>query len=377
MNLNFSWYKLWAIILKEFTQMKRDRLTFGMMIGIPLIQLVLFGYAINNDPKHLPTAVVAADTSQFTRNILADIQNIGYFTLLDGNKSENEAEYLLRTGKIQFIIYIPQNFSKRLVLGRHPEILIEADATDPAATSNAIGALENLNQLISKSFKGPLSYLNVNDSPVNFIIQPKYNPERITQFNIVPGLLGVVLTMTMVIITSLAITRERERGTMESLLALPVTPLEVMIGKLIPYVFVGYIQVAVILFMAYYLFGVPINGSLLLLLIACFPFIAANLAVGLTFSTLAKNQLQAMQSSFFFFLPSILLSGFMFPFHGMPQWAQVIGNILPLTHFLVIVRGIMLKGNDLIDILPSIYSICLFFFSALIFGIIRYKQTLD
>ena len=377
MKILFSWGRLWAIILKEFIQMKRDRFTFALMIGIPLIQLILFGYAINSDPKHLPTAVVAADQSVFTRAIITNLQNSQYFKILDGNKSRAEADWLLRTGKAQFVIYIPQNFTEKLIRGEHPELLLEADATDPAATSYSISVFQNINQSIAKIFSGGVSYLQQNANPINLIIQPKYNPERITQYNIVPGLLGVVLTMTMVVITSLAITRERERGTMESLLAMPVRPLEVMIGKLTPYIIVGYIQVIVILFIAHFLFKVPIDGSVLLLFAAAFPFIVANLAVGLTFSTIAKNQLQAMQSSFFFFLPSILLSGFMFPFHGMPNWAQYIGNCLPLTHFLVIVRGIMLKGNGITEIFPSLCAILLFFMIMLLIGVKRYRQTLD
>ncbi len=377
MNSNFSWERLWAIILKEFTQMKRDRLTFAMIIGIPLIQLILFGYAINNDPKYLPTAVVSADESIFTRNIIARLQTSNYFKILDGNKSMAEADHLLRTGKVQFVIYFPQNFSKRLIHGDKPQLLIEADATDPAATSNALATIRNLIEINAQSYTGSLDYLNSQGSPIDLIIQPKYNPERITQYNIVPGLLGVVLTMTMVIITSQAVTRERERGTMESLLAMPVRPLEVILGKLIPYIAVGYIQVILILLAAHYLFAVPVNGSLTLLFVVCLPFIIANLAVGLAFSTLAKNQLQAVQLSFFFFLPSLLLSGFMFPFYGMPNWAQILGDCFPLTHFLVIIRGIMLKGNGLQEIYSGINAILLFFIIVLILGLKRYRQTLD
>src|SRR3990167_5308016 len=375
--MHFSWQRLWAIILKEFTQMKRDRLTFAMIIGIPLIQLILFGYAINNDPKYLPTAVVSADESIFTRNIIARLQTSNYFKILDGNKSMAEADHLLRTGKVQFVIYFPQNFSKRLIHGDKPQLLIEADATDPAATSNALATIRNLIEINAQSYTGSLDYLNRQGSPIDLIIQPKYNPERITQYNIVPGLLGVVLTMTMVIITSQAVTRERERGTMESLLAMPVRPLEVILGKLIPYIAVGYIQVILILLAAHYLFAVPVNGSLTLLFVVCLPFIIANLAVGLAFSTLAKNQLQAVQLSFFFFLPSLLLSGFMFPFYGMPNWAQILGDCFPLTHFLVIIRGIMLKGNGLQEIYSGINAILLFFIVVLILGLKRYRQTLD
>ena len=376
MKIYFSSRRLLAIIAKEFTQMKRDRVTFGMMIGLPLLQLILFGFAINTDPKALPTAVISADHSHFTRNFTIALQNSSYFKLIPSITTEAEAEKQLRRAQIQFAVYIPPNFSEKLVHREYPEILVEADATDPSATGNAIQAVEALNNLLY-DYQGVLHYLQPTPPPVNLIIQSKYNPGRVSQYNIIPGLLGVVLTMTMIIITALAITRERERGTMESLLAMPVRPLEVILGKLIPYIVVGYIQVLLIILAASVLFNVPIEGSLILLLFACLPFIAANLGVGLMFSTLAKNQLQAMQLSFFFFLPSILLSGFMFPFRGMPEWAQHIGNILPLTHFLIIVRGILLKGNGFLDILPEISSIILFLVIALFLGVKRYRQTLD
>lgn len=377
MKVYFSVARLWAIILKEFTQMKRDRVTFGMIIGLPLLQLILFGFAINTDPKHLPTAIISSDHSVFTRNLTVAIQHSTYFNVLPEIQDQAQAEELLARGEIQFIIYIPPNFSQRLIRHESPQLLVEADATDPSATGNALSALSDINTLLYKKYSGILSYLQPKDSPVDLIIQSKYNPGRITQYNIVPGLLGVVLTMTMIIITALAITRERERGTMESLLAMPVRSIEVMLGKLIPYILVGYIQVSLILLFSHYLYSIPINGSVILLLFAALPFIAANLAVGLMFSTFAKNQLQAVQLSFFFFLPSILLSGFMFPFRGMPDWAQYIGNILPLTHFMVIVRGIILKGNSLFEILPAIEAILLFLLIALTLGIKRYRQTLD
>lgn len=375
--MNFSFERCYAILIKEFIQMKRDRLTFAMIIGIPLIQLILFGYAINSDPKHLPTAIISADQSNFTRTLTVGLQNSNYFTILKKITTEAEANKSLAQGKIQFAIFIPPKFAENLIRGNKPEILIEADATDPAATGYALSTAQNLLTTLSQHFVGPLGYLKPNESPVNLVIQSKYNPERKTQYNIVPGLLGVVLTMTMVLITSLAITRERERGTMESLLAMPVRPLEVMLGKLIPYILVGYTQVILILIAARFLFDVPIEGSLLLLFLSCLPFIAANLMVGLTFSTLARNQLQAMQMSFFFFLPSILLSGFMFPFRGMPEWAQWIGTALPLTHFLYITRGILLKGNGIPLIAPDVYGIALFFLVVLVFGLKRYRQTLD
>jgi len=377
MNKYFSWQRLWGIIVKEFTQMKRDQVTFAMIIGLPLIQLILFGYAINNDPKHLPTIVVSADNSVFTRNFTSALQNTDYFQILPGPYTQHQADEEIARGNVQFAIYIPQNFSDRLIHQERPQILVEADATDPAATGNALDAVQYLNSALYSTYKGALSYLRQPSSPVDLVIQSKYNPGRVTQYNIVPGLLGVVLTMTMIVITSLAITRERERGTMESLLAMPVSSLEVMLGKLIPYIVIGYIQVLLIIFISYYLYAIPMQGSVILLLAACLPFIAANLAVGLMFSTFAKNQLQAVQLSFFFFLPSILLSGFMFPFRGMPEWAQILGNLLPLTHFTVIVRGIILKGNGFWAILPAINAILAFLIFVLILGVKRYRRTLD
>jgi ABC-2 type transport system permease protein len=367
-----------AIIVKEFIQMRRDRLTFLMMIGIPLIQLILFGFAINSDPKHLPTAVLLADHGPQARTLLHALQNSGYFKILKQLDTEQEAERAIARGDVLFVVSIPENFSRDLVRGDRPVVLLEADATDPAATSNAIGSLSRLiDTVLLNDLKGPLASLAATPGPVEIRIHARYNPEVITQYNIVPGLMGVVLTMTMVLITGLAITRERERGTMENLLSMPTRPLEVMTGKIIPYILVGYIQVGLILLASHFLFEVPIAGSLALLLALVFLFITANLAVGITFSTVAKNQLQAMQMSFFFFLPSIILSGFMFPFRGMPDWAQAVGEVLPLTHFLRIVRGILIKGNGPADVAFEAGCIGLFAVVALTIGVMRYRQTLD
>ncbi|WP_447983976.1 ABC transporter permease [Nitrospira sp. Nam74] len=374
----FSLARCWAIVVKEFVQMRRDRLTFGMMIGIPMIQLILFGFAINSDPKHLPAAVLLADQGAQGRTLLYGIQNSGYFDLVRLIKTESEGHAVMARGNVQFVINIPENFSRDLLRGNRPAILLEADATDPAATSNAIGSLRTvLNTALRHDFKGPLSFLAADSDPIDLRVHARYNPEAITQYNIVPGLMGVVLTMTMVMITGLAITRERERGTMENLLSMPTRPLEVLIGKIIPYIFVGYVQVSLILIASYFLFHVPMVGNLGLLLVVALVFIAANLAMGITFSTVAQNQLQAMQMSFFFFLPSLLLSGFMFPFRGMPQWAQTVGELFPLTHFLRIVRGILLKGNGLEDVALQLWQIALFTAVALTIGVKRYRQTLD
>ncbi|ACJ21096.1 ABC transporter permease [Coxiella burnetii] len=374
----FSWHRCVAVAFKEFVQMRRDRLTFAMIIGIPLIQLILFGFAINTNPKYLPTALVSADHSDFTRTFIRGVENTEYFRITAQPKTLKEADTLLAKSKVLFVINIPPDFTRNLIRGMHPQILIEADASDPVAAVNALAAIPTLETTIfNPLFKGNLNDLRSQPEPLNIVLHRKYNPENITQYNIVPGLLGVVLTMTMVLITSLAMTRERERGTGESLLATPVRPLEVMIGKITPYIIVGYLQVSIILVASRYLFDVPIEGSITLLLISALPFIAANLSVGLTFSSIAKNQLQAVQSAFFFFLPSILLSGFMFPFAGMPQWARWLGEILPLTHFLRITRGILLKGNSWYEILPDLWPILLFAAIALLIGLKRYRQTLD
>jgi ABC-2 type transport system permease protein len=374
----FSFRRFSAVVAKEFIQMRRDRLTFGMMVGIPLMQLILFGFAINSDPKHLPTAVFSADNSVFSRTLVDALRNSDYFRFVRQAESEQEIRSLLERGDVQFAIHIPGDFARKLLRGERPSVLLEADATDPAATGNAVAAVSTLvTSALDRDLKGPLADLRATPGPIELRTHRHYNPDIITQYNIVPGLMGVVLTMTMVVITALAITRERERGTMENLLSTPVRPGEVMIGKIIPYIMVGYVQVALILLAARFLFRVPIVGSIALLLAIMLVFIAANLAVGIMFSTIARNQLQAMQMAFFFFLPSILLSGFMFPFRGMPVWAQGLGEILPLTHFLRIVRGILLKGNGVAEILPEVWPIALFMVVVLAIGMKRYRQTLD
>ena len=285
---------------------------------------------------------------------------------------------MLQLGEVQFIVNIPEGFSRRLIRGERPTLLVEADATDPAATGPALSAVRGLAEnTLDHDLTGPLARLRTKPGPINIQVHAHYNPENITQYNVVPGLMGVVLTMTMIIITALAITRERERGTMENLLATPARPLEVMAGKILPYILVGYVQVTLILIAARYIFQVPMVGNLFLIYGVVFLFIAANLAVGITFSTLAQNQLQAMQMAFFFFLPSILLSGFMFPFRGMPIWAQWVGSCLPLTHFLRIVRGILLKGSGPVEIMPELWPIALFMVVAMTVGLKRYRQTLD
>ncbi len=374
----FNFHRFFAIVLKEFIQMRRDRLTFGMMVGIPMIQLILFGFAINSNPKHLPTAVYGADNSPFSRTLIWALRNSSYFDITREVHSAAEIQTLLAENKIQFAVTVPVDFSRQLLRGEKPDLLIEADATDPSAVGYASATISALaTSVLNRDLTGPNTHLRVRTPPFNLVAHQHYNPESITQYNIVPGLMGVMLTMTMIIITGLAITRERERGTMENLLSTPVHPGEVIVGKIVPYIMVGYVQVTLILLASKFLFNVPFIGSVPLLVALVFPFIVANLAVGITFSTIAKNQLQAVQMAFFFFLPSLLLSGYMFPFRGMPGWAQSIGECLPLTHFLRIVRGILLKGNGLAECAPDLWPIALFVAVMLTIAVKRYRQTLD
>ena len=378
MSTRFSLARVLAIIIKEFQQMRRERLTFAMAIGVPIMQLILFGYAINNDPKGLPTALVAYDHGPLARSLTAAIENTGYFHVVAQPATEAQAERLLETGEVQFVLATPPDFSKRVLRGEKPAVLVAVDATDPSAASNAIAALGQVTaSALAHDLTGPLANLQPREPPFELRIHRRYNPEGLTRYNIVPGLIGTILTMTMVMLTSLAMTRERERGTMENLLATPVRPFEVMVGKILPYIIMGYIQLGVIILAAVLLFEVPIVGSLALLMGVIGLFMLANLGVGFTFSTLASNQLQAMQMTFFFFLPSMLLSGFMFPFRGMPPWAQSLGEVLPLTHFLRAVRAIMLKGANLAEVAPNLWPMALFL--AVVGGIAlkRYRQTLD
>ncbi|MBK7471485.1 MAG: ABC transporter permease [Betaproteobacteria bacterium] len=373
-----SWNRFLAVLIKEFRQVRRDRLTFAMMVGVPIMQLILFGFAINTDPKRLPLALVDADRSEFSRSFVAALENSAYFEITARPAGEKEGDAMLAEGTVQFVLVIPSDFSRKLIRGERPAMLLAADATDPAATGNAIAAINAIGQRsIGRELAGPLASLRPAEQPFEIRIQRRYNPEGLTRYNVVPGLIGVILTMTMVMMTALAITRERERGTMENLLATPAKPVEVMFGKIVPYILIGYVQVLVILVVARLLFDVPMVGSLALLSVVLVVFIAANLAVGFTFSTIARNQLQAMQLTFFFFLPSMLLTGFMFPFRGMPGWAQAIGEALPLTHFLRVVRGILLKGNGIAEVAPHLWPIALFMAVAGAVALLRYRQTLD
>ncbi|CAJ0790521.1 putative multidrug ABC transporter permease YbhS [Ralstonia condita] len=375
----FSLHRWWSVVLKEFLQLRRDRITFAMMIGIPIMQLFLFGFAINTDPKHLLTGVIAADQSEFTRSFLAAMRNSEYFDVTTTLADETAAREALAKGQLQFVVSIPPDFTRKLVRGEKPSLLVEADATDPAATGLALASVSQLVQgVVSKDMKGVLSpFAGGGAPPFDVRLHKLYNPEGITQYNIIPGLMGTILTMTMVMMTGLAMTRERERGTMENLLATPVHPLEVMTGKIVPYIFIGLVQVTIILLMAVFVFHVPFVGSVWMVYVSALLFIVASLTVGITLSSLAQNQLQATQLTFFYFLPNILLSGFMFPFVGMPKWAQVIGNLLPMTYFNRLTRGILLKGNGWFELWPSIWPLMVFTVVVLGVALRFYRKTLD
>ena len=374
----FSIVRWWSIVLKEFTQLKRDRLTFAMIVGIPILQMALFGYAINTNPKHLDTAIISADDSDITRSFIAAMQNSSYFKIVEELPNEAAGREALARGRLLFVVSIPAGFTRQLLRRERPSLLIEADATDPTATASALAAVNGIVQsVIQREMTGPLATLQGSPAPFDVNVHQLYNPSNITQYNVVPGLMGVVLTLTMVMMTGLAITRERERGTMENLLAMPSTPMEVMTGKLIPYIGIGLIQASIILLAARFIFQVPFFGNIGAVYLSALLFIAANLTVGITFSSLAQNQLQAVQLAIFYFLPNILLSGFMFPFKGMPAWAQVIGNLLPLTYFNRLIRGILLKGNGWSDSWPSVWPMMVFTLALMGVAVATYRRTLD
>lgn len=369
--------RILAILNKEFIQLVRDRLGYAMIVGIPIMQLLLFGYAVNSDPKHLPTAVLVQDNGQFARSVIGAMVRSDYFEIRYAARSPAEMDRLIERGQVQFAVTIPGDFTRRVVRHDNPQILVEADATDPAATGGAVAALQELPQYaLMHDLKGPIAAA-APSQPFEVVVQPRYNPERITSYNIVPGLIATILTMTLVMMTALAMTRETERGTMEMLLSTPVRPLEVMIGKLAPYVAVGVLQATLIIAMARLLFGVPLAGGWLALILGMLLFIVGSLSLGFLISTVARNQLQAMQMAMFYFLPSILLSGFLFPFRGMPQWAQWLGTLLPVTHMLRVVRGSVLKGVGIGDALPSLGALALFVVVVAGLAVKQYRTTLD
>lgn len=366
--------KTWAVLVKEFIQLRRDRVSFAMIIMIPLIQLLLFGYAINTNPRHLPTAVLLQEHSDLGRSILAALKNTEYFRVTELPRNEAELDELLAAGKVLFGVEVPANFERSVRRGDKPTMLIVADATDPVAAGSALGAL---NQVVLTALAHDRAVPDNAALPFEIRTHARYNPAGVTQLNIVPGLVGTILTMTMLIFTALSVTREIERGTMESLLSMPITPVEIMLGKIVPYIMVGFVQASLIIGIGVLLFGVPIIGSLAVLASLSTLFIATNLSIGYTFSTVAQNQLQAMQMSLMFFLPNILLSGFMFPFAGMPVWAQWIGEALPLTHYLRIVRSIMLKGSSISDLHYDAVAMLVLMLIAMTIAVRRFRRTLD
>ncbi|HUI94216.1 MAG TPA: ABC transporter permease [Xanthobacteraceae bacterium] len=368
------WRRTGAMLLKEFLQLKRDRITLATMISIPLMQLILFGYAINTVPRDLPTAVLMQESSDVGRTILKALENTRYFKVTRRVHDEAEFDHVLQAGQVLFGVEIPANFERDLRRGDRPSLLVAADATDPVASGNALGAL---NQLVATALVNDREIPDSVPPPFDIRIHARYNPAQSSQLNIVPGLLGTILTLTMLIFTALSVTRETERGTMENLLSMPITPLEIMLGKIMPYVVIGFLQAATIVVAAVVLFSVPIVGNLAMLAALTTLFVATNLATGYTFSTLAQNQLQAVQMAMMYFLPNMLLSGFLFPFAGMPIWAQYVGEFLPLTHFLRIVRAIMLKGATLADLQYDTLALAGLMGIAMVIAVTRFRRTLD
>jgi len=364
---NFSFARFVAMLRKESQQMRRDPLTITLVVMLPLMQLFLFGFAINTNPHNLPTGLLSADHSRYERTLATALQNTGYFDIQTFN-SEHQADQALAEGDVLFVLEIPPGFARAVDRGDHPSVLLDADATDPVAIGNATAAVAALNANLQTVPVAP---------PFNIVVHARYNPEQITALNIVPGLIGTILMMSTLVITTLSITREREAGTMENLLAMPLRPIEVMLGKIVPYIGLGYVQVFLILGVSSLAFQVPLRGSLLVLLLALGVFIACNLSLGITFSTIARTQEQAQQLAQFSMLPQMMLSGFMFPFQGMPGWARAVGEFLPLTHILRICRGVLLKGNTLAEIFPNLWPMALF---ALVMGVVAvfsYRETLD
>src|SRR3982075_3246141 len=368
------WRRSFAMVVKEFIQLRRDRVSFAMIVMIPVMQLLLFGFAINTTPRNLPTAVLLQEDSDLARSILKALENTAYFHFTNEVHTAAEFDALLLSGKVLFGVEVPRGFERAVRRGDHPALLVAADATDPGAASSALGALGEVTQtaLAHDLFVGDPPAL-----PFEFRAHARYNPAASSRLNIVPGLVGTILTMTMLIFTALSVTREIERGTMENLLSMPIKPIEIMLGKIAPYVLVGFIQATLIVGIGVLLFGVPVQGSLILLALLSTLFITTNLSIGYTFSTIVQNQLQAMQLSMMFFLPSILLSGFMFPFAGMPVWAQYIGEGLPLTHYVRIVRAIMLKGATLENLQYDTIALLALMLLAMTIAVTRFRRTLD
>jgi ABC-2 type transport system permease protein len=368
------WRRTGAMLLKEFLQLRRDRLTLATMITIPLMQLLLFGYAINTTPRDLPTAVLLQENSDVGRSILKAMENTRYFKVTRVVRDETEFDQLLQSGTVLFAVEVPANFERALRRGDRPSLLVAADATDPVASGSALGAL---GQLVQTALVNDRAIPDTTAAAFEIRQHARYNPAAVSQLNIVPGLLGTILTLTMLIFTALSVTREIERGTMENLLSMPIRPLEIMLGKITPYIGIGFLQASLIVLAAVILFGVPVLGSFALLALLTTLFIATNLSVGYTFSTLAQNQLQAVQMAMMYFLPNLLLSGFLFPFAGMPKWAQYVGETLPLTHYVRIVRSIMLKGATLADLHVDALALAALMLVVMTIAVTRFRRTLD
>ncbi len=371
--------RLRALLIKEFIQMRRDRLTFAMMIGLPIVQLLLFGFAINTDVKHLPTAVYDQSMQQDSRDFLSALTASEYFDITEIAKSHEEINAAVESGRTKVGIVIPPDFAENLKHGRSAAVQVIVDASDSMAASSAISAAQLVGQMKSqeimlKKLQG-VSGKKV-DLPLDVRIRPWYNPDFVTAFYMVPGILGVVLTMTMVMITSMAIVRERERGTLEQLIVTPVKTWELMLGKIIPYIFVGYVQATVALLVGIVVFDLPVRGSLGLLYLLTSWFIIASLALGILISTITKTQMQAMQMSFFVFLPSVMLSGFMFPREAMPQFFYWLGTLLPLTFFLQILRGIILKGVGMSVLWTQILALTIFITVVLTIAIKKFQKKI-
>src|SRR6266700_3573067 len=368
------WLRSYAMVLKEFIQLRRDRVSFAMIVMIPVMQLMLFGFAINTTPRNLPTAVLMQEDSDLARSILKALENTAYFRFTREVHDVTEFDNLLKSGKVLFGVEIPRGFERAVRRGDRPALLVAADATDPVAAGSALGAL---GAVVQTALQHDLFTGDPPSMPFEIRAHARYNPAAESRLNIVPGLVGTILTMTMLIFTALSVTREIERGTMESLLSMPIKPVEIMFGKIVPYVLVGFIQATLIIGIGVFMFGVPVYGSLLMLALLSTLFITTNLAIGYTFSTIVQNQLQAMQLSMMFFLPSILLSGFMFPFTGMPVWAQYIGEGLPLTHYIRIVRAVMLKGAVLQNLQYDAIALFALMLLAMTIAVMRFRRTLD
>ncbi|UCF53868.1 MAG: ABC transporter permease [Bradyrhizobium sp.] len=364
----------YAMLIKEFIQLKRDRVSFAMIVMLPVMQLLLFGYAINTTPHNLPSAVLLQEDSDLARSVLKALENTAYFRFLYEVHDVEEFDNLLKSGKVLFGVEIPRGFERAVRRGDKPALLVAADATDPVAASAAIGSL---GMVVQTALQHDLYIGDPPEMPFEIRAHARYNPAAVSRLNIVPGLDGTILTMTMLIFTALSVTREVERGTMESLLSMPIKPVEVMFGKIVPYVLVGFLQAFLIIGIGVLLFGVPVLGNLFLLALLSTLFITTNLSIGYTISTLVQNQLQAMQMSMMFFLPSILLSGFMFPFAGMPGWAQYVGEALPLTHYLRIVRAIMLKGASMQNLHFDTLALAALMLVAMTVAVTRFRRTLD